>query len=91
VILGADFDRPDSITIYTNRLKVLSVLVWGASRYPELRELLPEREPGATDCRCRHHPELFGPAKMICPQCGGIGWLPASGTAPGTDAYPPCG
>lgn len=78
VIVGEDFDHPDVDTVYTSRLRVLSVLVWGAERYPELRELLPQRGPGATDCRCRQHPEFFGPGKVICQACGGVGWLPAS-------------
>jgi hypothetical protein len=77
VIVGADFDHPDVDSVYTDRLRVLSALVWGSERYPELRELLPPREPGATDCPCLRHPNFFGPGKVICPECGGVGWLPA--------------
>jgi hypothetical protein len=76
VIVGEDFDHADVDSVYTTPLRVLSVLVWGAERYPELRELLPEREPGATDCSCRQHPEFFRPGKLICQECGGVGWLP---------------
>jgi hypothetical protein len=78
VIVGEDLDRPDVDSVYMDRLKVLSMLVWGSERYPELRELLPLREPGATDCLCLQHPNFFGPGKMICSECGGVGWLPAS-------------
>jgi hypothetical protein len=78
VIVGEDLDHPDVDTIYTGRLRVLSVLVWGSERYPELRELLPEREPGATNCLCLPHPNLFGPGKLICQECCGVGWLPAN-------------
>jgi hypothetical protein len=77
VVVGEDLDHPDADSVYTDRLRVLSVLVWGSERYPELRELLPSREPGATDCRCLQCPNLFGPGKMICSECGGVGWLPA--------------
>ncbi|HJT77657.1 MAG TPA: hypothetical protein VJ739_10695 [Gemmataceae bacterium] len=77
IIVGEDFDHPDVDSVYTDRLRVLSVLVWGAERYPELRDLLPEREPGATDCQCRQYPDFFGPGKIICQECGGVGWLPA--------------
>ena len=82
VVIGEDLDLPDVQSVYTDRLRVLSVLVWGAERYPELRELIPQREPGATDCRCRLHPEWFGPGKLICQECGGVGWLPANSPSP---------
>jgi hypothetical protein len=78
VIVGEDFDHPDVDSIYSDRLRVLSVLVWGSRRYPELRELLPRREPRATDCRCIQHPNIFGPGKIICSECGGVGWLPVN-------------
>jgi hypothetical protein len=76
VIVGEDLDHPDVDSVSTDRLRVLSVLVWGSERYPELRELLPPREPGAIDCRCLQQPDVFGPAKPICSECGGVGWLP---------------
>ena len=77
VIVGEDLDHPDMDSVYSDRLSVLRVLVWGSERYPELRELLPEREPSAIDCLCLQHPNLFGPGKVICSECGGLGWLPA--------------
>jgi len=58
-----------------DRTWVLSALVDGARRYPELAALLPERPPGAVDCPCRKHP-IFASGKVLCGQCGGIGWLP---------------
>src|SRR5262249_46280031 len=33
-------------TRFTDRVRVLSALVWGSELYPELREVLPPREPG---------------------------------------------
>lgn len=78
VVVGEDLDEPDVDSVHTNRLTVLSVLMWGSERYPELRELLPRRDPGATDCRCVSQPDWFGPGKLICPKCGGVGWLLAS-------------
>jgi hypothetical protein len=78
VIVGAELDEPDVDTVCTDRLKVVSVLVWGSERYPSLRELLPIREAGATDCLCLQHPNFFGPGKLICQECGGLGWLPPS-------------
>jgi hypothetical protein len=63
-----------------DRLWVLSALVAGAKRYPELRALLPERPAGAVDCQCRDHP-LFVSGKVLCGTCGGVGWLPAESRA----------
>ena len=76
VVVGEDFDRPDVDSVYSDRARVLMMLVWGSERYPELRELLPVREPGAVDCVCVQHPNIFGPGKVICSECGGVGWLP---------------
>jgi hypothetical protein len=78
VVVGEDEDRPDVDTVHTERGKVLQALVWGSERYPELRRLLPARGPGAVDCRCRAIP-LFAEGKVLCPQCGGLGWLPNAG------------
>jgi hypothetical protein len=62
---------------------VLSALVAGAERHPELRTLLPPRPPRAVDCPCRNHP-LFVSGKVLCGTCGGIGWLlPESRAEPG--------
>ena len=62
---------------------LLPALVTGARRYPELKVLLPAREPGAIDCPCRGH-EMFVSGRVICGQCGGLGWLPGvpSGGSP---------
>ena len=54
---------------------VLSALVAGSDRYPELRRLLPEQGPGAVDCSCRNQ-LLFVSGKVLCGECGGVGWLP---------------
>jgi hypothetical protein len=62
---------------------MLSALVAGTERYPELRALLPERPRDAVDCQCRNHP-LFGPGKVLCGSCGGVGWL-----VPESQAEPP--
>ena len=58
-----------------DRTWALSALVVGARRYPELAALLPKRPPGAVDCPCRKH-QLFASGKVLCGECGGIGWLP---------------
>jgi hypothetical protein len=58
------------------RMWVVAALITGSKRYPELKELLPVREPGAVDCSCREHP-IFASGKLECGECGGIGWLPA--------------
>lgn len=76
VIVGEDDDRPDLDSVHTDRQRVLLVLVWGSERYPELRELLPLRGPEAVDCICRNIP-LFSQGKVLCPECCGLGWLPA--------------
>jgi hypothetical protein len=59
-----------------DQISVLSDLVEGSGRYPSLRALLPARGQSAVDCRCRGHP-LFESGKVMCGDCGGIGWLPA--------------
>jgi hypothetical protein len=78
VIVREEYEQPDVDTVYTDRSNVLRVLVWGSRRYPELRELLPARPAGAVDCRCRSHP-IFAEGKVLCPECGALGWLPPSG------------
>jgi hypothetical protein len=57
-----------------DRLWVLSALVAGVERYSELRALLPERPAAAIDCQCRKHP-LLASGRVLCGECGGIGWL----------------
>jgi hypothetical protein len=74
VIVGEDLYHPEVDSVYSDWSHVLPVLVWGAQRYPELRQLLPVRGPGAIDCRCRSIP-LFAEGKVICQECGGVGWL----------------
>ena len=54
---------------------VVIALVVGVELYPELRSLLPQRGPGAVDCACRAHP-LLASGKVVCGECGGLGWLP---------------
>jgi glycine/D-amino acid oxidase-like deaminating enzyme len=76
VVVGDDFDHPDVDTIHTDWSTVRRVLVWGAKRYPELRELLPVRGPGATDCPTCQAIPLFGEGRVLCPTCDGLHWLP---------------
>ncbi len=64
-----------------DRVWVLSALVDGSRRYPELAALIPERPPDAADCPCRGQP-VFASGVVLCGECGGVGWLPRnSGTA----------
>ena len=81
VIVGEDLDEPEVDSVYTDRLHVLTALVWGSRRHPELGELIPARDVGSTDCRCSQYPKHFGPDGIICPECGGVGWLPAARAA----------
>lgn len=76
VIVGEDFDHPGVDSVYSEWKRVLPVLVWGFSRYPELQELLPVRTSSAVDCPCRAYP-LFAEGKVTCPECCGLGWLEA--------------
>jgi hypothetical protein len=78
VVVGEDEDLPHVDTIHTERGEVLRALVGGSERYPELRQLLPVRGSGAVDCSCRAIP-LFAEGKVLCPYCGGPGWLPKAG------------
>jgi hypothetical protein len=64
-----------------DRIWVLLALVSGSKRYPELKVLLPIREPEAVDCACREHPILTS-GNIGCGECGGIGWLPGPVLAP---------
>jgi hypothetical protein len=59
------------------RTWILISLVTGARHYPELRSLLPVREPGAIDCPCRSV-RLLASGEVICGDCCGLGWLPAA-------------
>lgn len=77
VVVGEDDDFPDVDTVHADRSAVLRVLVWGSRRYPELRVLLPARPLGAVDCRCRQFP-IFADGKVLCSECGALGWLPPS-------------
>ncbi len=73
-------DYPGTLPV-DDRSGVLTALVSGADRYPELRPLLPVRGPDAIDCPCRAIP-LIVSGKVGCAECGGIGWLPAPGAPP---------
>ena len=76
VLLGEDEGQPESVTIRTEPGVVLGMLVWGSKRYPELKQLLPDRGPRSVDCRCLAI-SLFADRKVLCSECGGLGWLPA--------------
>jgi len=76
VIVSAFLDEPETDILITDPRRVLSVLAWGTERYPELKELLPTRGPDASDCECLKI-ELFQTRKAICPECCGLGWVPA--------------
>jgi hypothetical protein len=73
-------DGPDvysGVRPVESRYDWLSALVDGAWRYPQLQVLIPKREAGTADCRCVGHPE-FGPGRIICPECCGLGWVGSS-------------
>jgi hypothetical protein len=76
-LIGEDLDHPDEVTVHCSRITVVGYLFWGSKRYPELKALLPDREPDAIDCPCWAHPR-FAEGKVICDRCGGLGWLPAT-------------
>ena len=77
IIVGEDMDTPESESMYSDRRHTLTALSLASRLYPELAWLLPVREPGAVDCVCVGHPRVFGPGKVICQWCGGVGWLPS--------------
>jgi hypothetical protein len=58
------------------RCEWVSALSEGARRYPELQSLFPIRPANAVTCGCGGHP-LFETRKLICPVCGGLGWVEA--------------
>ena len=55
----------------------------GAKKYPELRQLLPERPVDSRTCdACGGSGELSGAPHVVC-KCGGIGWIiPGEPTEP---------
>ena len=70
-------DGPDpypGIRPVDDRVDWLSAVVEGARRYPELRSLLPPREPGSVDCQCIGIPQ-FSSGQVICPECCDLGWV----------------
>src|SRR4051812_18779991 len=69
VIVGEYEDKPDEDHVYADRAHVLSALSGLSRRYPEVASLLPDRVPGAVDCRCVGI-SLFAPGKLICQLCG---------------------
>jgi|GEM_PF-497277 len=82
VIVGEDMAFPDLDTFSTEPNEVLTILAWGARRYPELRPLLPVRGPGAVDCWCRQIPVY-----ALCPTCCGLGWVSGDAdSSPGSKA-----
>ena len=89
VVIGEDYDRPNEVTVHPGWIPALRVLVWGARRYPQLRELIPVRTPDSTDCFCAQHPEIFGPGKVVCSECGGVGWVDGTrSTVTGGEIHP---
>ncbi len=77
-------DGPDpypGVRLVEERYDWLSALVEGARRYPELGALLPTRSASAVTCKCTGHP-AFGPGKVICPDCCGLGWVEANRLSP---------
>ncbi len=79
VVLGEELDHPEAVTVHTEPGRVLGMLVWGSKQYPELMQLFPVRGPNSVDCPCMAHP-IFATRKVICRECGGLGWLPAVDT-----------
>jgi hypothetical protein len=70
----ADYSADACVTKWCDDpIMVTLMLVWGRDRYPPLAELLPQRQAGSTDCRCR---KAGIPPGFLCPHCGGVGWLP---------------
>jgi hypothetical protein len=77
-VIGENEDDPEAITVHRDRCTVLSHLLWGSKRYPELKELVPERDPDANDCPSPLHDQSLSKIEHLCDQCGGLGWLPTS-------------
>lgn len=76
VIVGEDLRHPDVDSVHRDHSRLMSVLVWGSERYPQLKDLIPARPDGATDCECKLWPEWFIQKRLICGTCGGVGWIP---------------
>lgn len=70
-----DYFEPKEDISYRDRGHVIQALVLATRRYPDLVNLLPAREPDASDCPCRTVP-LLATGKVVCSLCGGLGWLP---------------
>ena len=71
------WEKPEQSFGDASRTWRIAALVAGSAQHPELRELLPVRSPGATDCaNCAGAGTLDGGG--ICGVCFGLGFpLPA--------------
>jgi hypothetical protein len=69
-------DGREKEEVFTDRVHVLWALVHGSELYPELGDLIPAREAGAQDCECIKYPPVL--ARVFCPRCGNVRWLPDS-------------
>ena len=74
-----DVSRPNSPEQYEwqlgEGLERIGALVLGTERFPELAALLPERPANTPDCaRCNGSGMIMG--KLVCPDCGALGWVP---------------
>lgn len=78
VVIGDDLDHPELAVVHSDWKHLVSALVLGSKRYPQLRELIPIRGPDAVDCSaCDDIPrELKGTFR--CLECSGLGWVPAN-------------
>jgi hypothetical protein len=58
-------------------LTLFAVLVQGAKKYPELRQIVPPPPPGTQQCEAcggTGSGESWNPPAWGCPRCGGLGW-----------------
>ena len=65
----------DSVAFRESPTALITALLIGSKRMPELKSLLPERPPTASECsRCAgagNHPLA---RHSYCDMCGGVGW-----------------
>lgn len=67
-------NQPELDVIDTDENSRTRIIVWGAERYPDLIQLLPQKPMDAVPCSCGELPP-FPAFKLTCTQCNALGWV----------------
>lgn len=72
--------EPDKVTRGNSEKELVSILAWGAERYPLLRDLIQERAKDAETCGLCCGSKVYGTwigtnETAVCVYCNGLGWV----------------